>query len=83
MQGFPNKDITKSQILDMVCVMRNFENNDNDNIEKWLQSTACELVFQHPDSLNAATKQKGEEGMEDENEGESSEYQSKHSTTAH
>jgi hypothetical protein len=27
MQGFPNEQISKSEILDMVCAMRSFEKN--------------------------------------------------------
>jgi hypothetical protein len=41
-QGFPNKKISKSEILDMVCAMRSFE-----NVDEWLQSDVCELGFQH------------------------------------
>jgi hypothetical protein len=49
-----------------------------ENVDKWLQIDACELGFQHMtdmDIVNAAVKQKGEEGVEDESEeeGESSE----------
>jgi hypothetical protein len=46
-QGFPNKDINKSEILDMVCAVRSFENVNKDNVEEWLQSDARELGFQH------------------------------------
>jgi hypothetical protein len=42
LQGFPNEEISKSEILNMVCAMRSFENVDKDNIEEWLQSDACE-----------------------------------------
>jgi hypothetical protein len=45
LQGFSNKEISKFKILTMVCAMRNFENGDEDNIEEWLQSDACELGF--------------------------------------
>jgi hypothetical protein len=41
--------------------MRSFENIDEDNIEEWLQSDACELGFQHTDIVSAAAKQKAEE----------------------
>jgi hypothetical protein len=45
---------------------------NNDNIEEWLQSDACELGFQHDrhGHCDAAAKQKGEEADgEDESEG--------------
>jgi hypothetical protein len=62
LQGFPNEEISKSKILDMVCATRSFENFNEDNIEEWLQCDACELGFQHltdTDIVNAAMKQKG------------------------
>jgi hypothetical protein len=34
LQGFPNEEINKSEILDMVCAMRSFENIDKNNIEE-------------------------------------------------
>jgi hypothetical protein len=75
-QGFPNEEIRKSEIPDMVYAMRRFENTDKDNIEEWLPSDDCELSFQQmtdKDTADIATKQKGEEGGEDESEeGESS-----------
>jgi hypothetical protein len=46
LQGFPNEEISKSKILDMICAMKSFQNTDEDNKE-WLQSDACELGFQH------------------------------------
>jgi hypothetical protein len=50
--------------------MVNSENLSEDNIEEWLQSDACEVGFQHiqTDIINAAAKQKGEEGGENESE---------------
>jgi hypothetical protein len=33
LQHFPNKEISKSEILDMVCVMRSLKNGDKDNIK--------------------------------------------------
>jgi hypothetical protein len=45
----------------MVCTARNFETVDENNVEKWLQSDACEFGFQHMtnmDALNAVAKQK-------------------------
>jgi hypothetical protein len=51
------------EILDMVCAMRSFETVDEDNVEHWLQSDACELGFQHDrhGHVKADTKRKGEE----------------------
>jgi hypothetical protein len=50
--------------------VRSFENVDEDNVEKWLQFDACELVFQHmtdTEIADAAAEEKGEEeGGEDE-----------------
>jgi hypothetical protein len=50
--------------------MRSFEHINEDNVEEWLQSDACEVGFQHITVIvNAAAKQKGEEeGGEDESE---------------
>jgi hypothetical protein len=39
LQGFPNKEVSKSEILDMVRAMRSFENIDEDD-EEWLQCDA-------------------------------------------
>jgi hypothetical protein len=39
LQGFPNKQISKSKILDMVCTVRNFE-----NINKETQKNACRMM---------------------------------------
>jgi hypothetical protein len=47
LQGFPNEEISKFEILYMVCAMRSFVNIDEGNFEEWLQSDACELGFQH------------------------------------
>jgi hypothetical protein len=33
LQGFPNEEINKFKILDMVCAMRSSENTDKDNVE--------------------------------------------------
>jgi hypothetical protein len=71
-QCFPNKEISKSEMLDLVFAMRSFENTDEDSVEEWLLSDACELSFQHMtnmDIVNAAMKQKKEEGGEDDTEG--------------
>jgi hypothetical protein len=81
LQGFPNAEIGKSKILDMVSAMRSFENVDKNNVEEWLQSDVCELGFQHTDTdtANAAAKQKGEDDDGDnksEEEGRSSERSS-------
>jgi hypothetical protein len=78
LQGFPIEEISKSEVLDMVCAMRSFENVNEENTEEWLQSDACKLGYQHmtdKDTVNAAMKEKGEEGGEDESEeGKSSEH---------
>jgi hypothetical protein len=34
MQGFPNEEISKSEILDIVCAMRSSENLNEDNVEE-------------------------------------------------
>jgi hypothetical protein len=34
LQGFPNEEIDKSKILDMLCTARNSENTDEDNTEE-------------------------------------------------
>jgi hypothetical protein len=47
LQGFPNEEISKSKVFDMVCATRSSENVAEDNVEEWLQSDACELGFQH------------------------------------
>jgi hypothetical protein len=33
LQGFCNEEISKSEILDVVCAMRSFENINEDNVE--------------------------------------------------
>jgi hypothetical protein len=38
LQGFPNKEINKSEIFDMVCAMRSFENISEETL-KWASST--------------------------------------------
>jgi hypothetical protein len=45
-QGFPNEETSKSEILDMKCAMRSFENINKDIIEGWLRNNACEVGFQ-------------------------------------
>jgi hypothetical protein len=67
-KSFPNEEVSKSKILDMVCFWK--KNNEgmlkNDYrlmCVKWASSTW------QADNVNAATKQRGEEeGGEDENE---------------
>jgi hypothetical protein len=34
LQGFPNEEITKSDILDMVCDIRNSENTDEGKVDQ-------------------------------------------------
>jgi hypothetical protein len=83
-QAVPNKDISKSKILGILCAMKSSENTKADNVE-WLQSNVCKLAFQHMRdmAIDAAKKQNGEEESgknESEEEKESSEYVS-HSMT--
>jgi hypothetical protein len=35
-----------------VCAVRSSENADEDNIEEWIQSKACELVFCHMSDID-------------------------------
>jgi hypothetical protein len=69
LQGFPNKENSKSEILDTVYAIRSSKNTDEHN-EEWPQSDVCEVGFQHmTDIVNAAAKQTGEEdGGEDKSE---------------
>jgi hypothetical protein len=46
-QGFPNKKISKFEILNTVYAMRKSENVNTDNTEEGLQSDLGELGFQH------------------------------------
>jgi hypothetical protein len=69
LQGFLNKEVSKSKILDKACAIKSSENVDKENVEKWLQSDVCELGFQHVtnmDTANATMKQKRKEGGEHE-----------------
>jgi hypothetical protein len=71
LQGFPNEEISKSEIFDMVYAMRSFGNINKDNVKKLLQSDVCELGFQHMTDTDTVyvTKQKcDEEGGEDKSE---------------
>jgi hypothetical protein len=54
----PYEEIRKSEILDMARAMRSFESIDEDNVEQWLQSDACELGIQYMTGTDAAKKQK-------------------------
>jgi hypothetical protein len=38
---------SKSEILDVVCAMRSFENINEEMFEEWLQSGECGVGFQH------------------------------------
>jgi hypothetical protein len=72
--GLSGAEISKSEHPDMVCAMRSSENVDEDNVEEWIQSDACELGFQnmtHTHAVNAATKQEREEedGDDESDEG--------------
>jgi hypothetical protein len=42
LQGFPNKETSKSEILDMVCAARIFENIDEEMLKN-----ACAMGFLH------------------------------------
>jgi hypothetical protein len=53
MQGFPNEEISKSQIIAMVYAVRHFENVDKDNNEECLDDM-CELGFQHMTGTDTA-----------------------------
>jgi hypothetical protein len=46
LQCFPNEEISKSEVLDMVCAIRSSENINNGIIQQWLRSDACEVGFQ-------------------------------------
>jgi hypothetical protein len=46
----------KSKILDMVCAMRSFKTVNEDNVEEWLQSDACELGSSDMDIADPAAK---------------------------
>jgi hypothetical protein len=59
LQVFLNEEISKYEILDMVCAMRSFKNVNEDNKE-WLESDVCELGFHHTDCINATAKQTGQ-----------------------
>jgi uncharacterized protein YeeX (DUF496 family) len=62
LQGFLNEEISKSEILDILCAMRSYK-----NVDEWLQSDACDVGFQRKTHVSAAVKQKGEnEGGADE-----------------
>jgi hypothetical protein len=52
----------------MVYAMRSFEKINEDDIEEWPQSDACEVHFQldrQTDIVNAVVKQKGKEECKD------------------
>jgi hypothetical protein len=59
LQGFPNEEISKSEILDMVCAVRSFEYIYKETLKngctvmcvKWASST------RQTDIVNAAMKQ--------------------------
>jgi hypothetical protein len=52
LQIFPNKEIRKSKILDMVCAMRSFENINKDNTKELFLSDECEVGFQQMTDRN-------------------------------
>jgi hypothetical protein len=57
LQNFPNKEISKSKILDMLCAMRSFKKVTMNNGYKVM--CVCELSLHHM-TANPAMKQKGE-----------------------
>jgi sarcosine oxidase delta subunit len=62
LQRFLNEEISKPEILDMVCAMRSYENIKANN-EEWQKSDGCEVGFQlMTDTVNAASKQNRKEG---------------------
>jgi hypothetical protein len=60
LQGFPHEEISKSEILDMVCAMRSVEATDTDKTEEWQNSNVCEVGFQQ-NNVHATAKRKHEE----------------------
>jgi hypothetical protein len=60
-QGFPNEEICKSKILDIVCAMGSFKNINRGTLKNGYR-VMCEICFQHiTDIVSAALKEKGEE----------------------
>jgi hypothetical protein len=45
LQGSCNEEISKSEILDLICAVRSSENIDEKNSDDWPQSDACEPGF--------------------------------------
>jgi hypothetical protein len=70
LQGFLNKEICKSEILDMVYAMRSFENINEETLKnsyrvmrvKWASS------IRQTNTVNTAAKQKREEDGENQSE---------------
>lgn len=54
MQGFHNKEISESRILDILCIMRSPKSIDEGDIEKWLHSDAYEQSFEHITDMDIA-----------------------------
>jgi hypothetical protein len=44
--GFSTEEISKSEILDILCAVRSFE-NIRDKFGDWLQFDVCEVDFWH------------------------------------
>lgn len=60
---FPKAEVSKSEDVDIMYVVC-FEHINEDNVEDWQQSDACEPGFQYMterDNVSAAPKQEGEE----------------------
>jgi hypothetical protein len=72
LQGFPNEESSKSEILDMVCAIINFENINEDNTEERLQRDAMRLNWAFSTWTvsmllqNTREKKRGEDESEEE-----------------
>jgi hypothetical protein len=61
LQGFSNKEISKSEFLGMMCAMRSFENTDEVTMKNGYKvMCVCKVGFQH--IVNTAMNKKGEGG---------------------
>jgi hypothetical protein len=71
LQGVPNKEVSKSKILNMVWAMRSFENNDEETLKNGYRVMHVKRTSStwQTDTVNAPVKQKGEQEYgEDESE---------------
>jgi hypothetical protein len=46
-QGFFNKDVNRSEISNLMSVLKGFENISDENLEEWLINDVCEGGFQY------------------------------------